>query len=131
MSFAVIFTLSWVEDLTNILAYLDAHQHPISGLPLNKHLSSQMLDLMSYIDAHCHEISSAEEIAKHFSMSISYMCRLFREQLSSTPYKYLTEKRLEYAKAMLCSGSSVIEAAIDSGFYGSSVFIERFKKNTV
>lgn len=115
-------------DVINILEFLHVHQQPLIGLPLHTHLSPQLLELISYIDSHCNEITSADELAKQFNMSGSYMCRLFREQLSSSPYKYLTEKRLEYAKALLCSGASVIDAAIDSGFYGSSVFIQRFKK---
>ena len=115
-------------SIINVIDYLCAHQQPLTGLPLDKHLSSRLLDLINFIDSHCGEITSIEELAAQFKMSVSYMCRLFRDQLSTSPYKYLTEKRLEHAKDLLCSGASVIDAALDSGFYGSSVFIQRFKK---
>ena len=117
-----------LSDIINIFEYLKMHQKPINGIPLERNISSQLLALTTYIDNHCYEISSVQAIANQFHMSTSYICRLFREQLLLTPYQYLTEKKLEYAKTLLCNGSSVTEAAIDSGFYGSSVFIQKFKK---
>lgn len=117
-----------LRDLVNILEFIETHQIPIKGSPLSQHISNQLLELMNYIDSHFLEISSLEEIANEFNLSATYICRLFRSQLSQTPYKYLTNKKLEYAKTLLSHDISVTQAAMDAGFYGSSVFIQRFKK---
>lgn len=115
-------------DIVNLLSFIESRQIPVKGLPRNKQLSSTVLTVMEYIDTHFLEISTVEQLSKQLHMSVSYICRLFRSQLSQTPYKYITDKKLEYAKNLLCQRSSVTEAALSAGFYGSSLFIQTFKK---
>ncbi len=115
-------------DIINILSYIETHQIVTEGAPLGRNLSPSLLSVISYIDSHYLEISTIEELAQTLHLSVSYICRLFQTQLSQTPYKYLTDKKLEFAKKLLCNNASVTEAAVDAGFYGSSSFIQIFKK---
>lgn len=117
-----------IGDIVNVLSFIEKRQIPVKGSPRSKQLSSAVLTVMEYIDTHFLEISTVEQLSKELHMSVSYICRLFRTQLSETPYKYLTDKKLEYAKNLLCTGSSVTSAGLSAGFYGSSLFIQTFKK---
>jgi len=115
-------------DLAGTLSFMEKHQTPVKGSPRSNRLSSALLTVMETIDRHFTEISTVEELAAQHHISVSYICRLFRSQLSQTPYQYITDKKLEYAKNLLCQRTSVTEAALAAGFYGSSLFIRTFRK---
>lgn len=116
-------------DIVSTLSFIESCQIPVKGSHRSKRLSSALLTVTEYIDNHFLEISTVEQLSEQLHMSVSYICRLFRSQLSQTPYKYITDKKLEYAKSLLCQNVSVTEAALTAGFYGSSLFIQTFKKN--
>ncbi len=117
-----------LSQLLRILEFIETHQQPLEGSPLSQHFPRLLLDIMTYVDECFLEIPSVDEIAAKFHVSSTYVCRLFRSHLSQTPYTYLTNKKLDYAKTLLDGDTSVTEAAMDAGFYSSSVFIERFKR---
>ncbi len=118
-----------LSEVISILEYLEQNQVPLKGAPIRKHISNPLLEILSFIDSHYKEINSINEIAKSLHISVSYICRLFKNELSTTPYKYITEKKLEYAKELLQKNYSVTQAAMDSNFYSTSAFIQIFKKN--
>lgn len=58
-----------------------------------------------------------------------YLCRLFRQEMHTTPHKYLTDLRLQTAADILRSGSSSItEAARLCGYQDPLYFSRMFKK---
>ena len=59
-----------------------------------------------------------------------YLCRLFRQEMNTTPHKYLANLRLETAADMLCqsTGRSVTEIAHMCGYNDPLYFSRVFKK---
>jgi len=55
--------------------------------------------------------------------------QLFRRYYQKTPLNYITDLRLEYARALISEGISVETAALDSGFNDSKYFARVVKKH--
>ena len=90
--------------------------------------NSLLTDILNYINTSFADIQSASAIASHFSISSSYLSRLFRESLELSPYQYLMHIRLDEARRMLMRGASVTEACYACGFNDCSHFIQYFKR---
>lgn len=88
----------------------------------------QLSEILHYINSSYANIPSAAAIAEHFSISPSYMARLFRDSLAISPYQYLMHIRLDEARRMLEQGASVTEACYSCGFGDCSRFIQYFKR---
>ncbi|MCI8387429.1 MAG: helix-turn-helix domain-containing protein [Clostridiales bacterium] len=93
-------------------------------------LSPLLTKILKYIEGNYKTIQTSADIAAHFSISESYMSRLFRESLRQSPYQYLQNMRLIESKRLLNEGMSVTEACFESGFNDCSHFIAYFKRCT-
>jgi AraC-like DNA-binding protein len=72
---------------------------------------------------------SIEEFARIAQRSVATFKREFQEYYHSTPGKWLTQKRLEYAKSLLgASKKNVTEVADESGFENLTHFSRIFKE---
>ncbi len=71
---------------------------------------------------------TVEELAAKLYLHPNSLIRLFRENLSVTPHRYQLLCRLAVAENLLRSGSSVTEAAAESGFDDLSLFSRAFRK---
>ncbi len=90
--------------------------------------ASQIGDIISYIDRHICEKLTTNNLAEHFFVSPSYLCKLFRSATGTTVHKYITGKRVAMAKDMLANGMSVSTACFSSGFNDYSNFIKIFTR---
>lgn len=73
---------------------------------------------------------NVEKIADKFSISTTYLRRIFKERLNTTPLKLLNERRIRYAEALLSVGLySVKEIAVMSGYSDVKYFSSSFKKH--
>ena len=81
-----------------------------------------------YINNHFAEDLSLEGVASQAGFSKYHFSRLFKQYTDSTFYKYLNQKRIEFAKTLLQDpGVSVTEVAFKSGFSSLSAFLRMFK----
>ena len=87
--------------------------------------------ILEYISAEFRDPTlNVEKIAEKFRMSTTYLRRLFRDRLDTTPLKVLNDKRIQYAEALLSVGLySVKEVAEMSGFSDVKYFSASFKKH--
>ena len=69
-----------------------------------------------------------DEILHSAHYCYDYLCRLFRQEMHTTPHKYLTDLRLKHAADMLRAGSSVTEAARQCCYSDPLYFSRMFKK---
>ncbi len=83
---------------------------------------------LSYISENYLSISNIEEIAAYCHISVSYLCRVFKKYLGTTPVEYINNKKIARAKYLLKSGYNVTESCYDSGFNSYNYFISAFKK---
>ena len=92
--------------------------------------NAQVDAILSYINQRLGEPLSLEQLASHFYLSSSYLCRLFKSATGTTINKYITARRIPYAKELLAEGCSVPEACEKSGFRDYSNFFKAFTRAT-
>lgn len=74
---------------------------------------------------------SLDDLAAEACLSPFHFSRLFSEATGRSPYRYVTERRVEAAKERLrLARSSLVEIALDTGFVTQANFNRVFKKVT-
>lgn len=84
--------------------------------------------ILSYINENIENELTIDSIAKEFALSASYLCRIFKNDTGTTINKYITAKRITYAKNLLAEGMTAQEACTLSGFNDYSNFYKAFTK---
>lgn len=59
---------------------------------------------------------SVGELARHLNVSSRHLTRLFREEMSTTPARYVETIRFDMAKALLDQGHTATQVASLAGF---------------
>ncbi len=83
---------------------------------------------VNYISKNFRTLVNIDEIADNCGISVSYLCRIFKERLGITPTDYINRIKINYAQKLLKGGANVTEACFDSGFNNYGYFITLFKK---
>lgn len=97
----------------------------------NRPLASVRLEpVLGYIEAHLLENLSVRALAQAFFMSVSTLCKLFRETTGVGVHAYITFRRVERAREALLQGADVGEACSAGGFNDYANFIRTFRKVT-
>jgi AraC family transcriptional regulator len=82
-----------------------------------------------YMDAYFNTHLDIASIAKESGISEYHFFRLFKTVFGESPYKYIIQKRLDFAEKILIAGNtSISEIAIESGFSDIHSFSKAFKK---
>lgn len=102
-----------------------------AGKPdLGRH-NKRLTDIMAYIGRHYAEPLSLSLLSRRFSLSPSYIARLFQKELSVKPSEYINRLRIFMAKSMLEeTNMTVTEIAQKTGFSDVYYFSRVFKKIT-
>lgn len=90
--------------------------------------SRQVDDILSYINRNISQSVTVGQLANHFFLSESYICRIFKQATGTTIGKYIAARRISIAKAALNEGFSVNEAFEKSGFSDYSSFFKAFTR---
>ena len=94
-----------------------------------KEYRDKFVNVTDYIKQHCNEEISLEDIAEMSGFSKYHFSRLFKEYTGTSYYKYLNQKRIEFAEQLLLDPEiNITEAAVRSGFNSISAFIRMFKQ---
>jgi AraC-like DNA-binding protein len=83
-----------------------------------------------FIDEHFADNIDLDAIAGEAAFSKFHFIRLFKMAYGKTPHQYLTLVRVEKAKLLLQSESSVTDVCFSVGFDGISSFTHLFKRFT-
>lgn len=86
--------------------------------------------IKKYIDHNYEQPITIETLASECFLSPNYLSKAFRRQVGLSPRHYLTQKRLEEARKLLCSTKLTIqEISARTGFGDVNYFIRQFKVN--
>lgn len=86
---------------------------------------------MAYIHKHYSEAVSRQDIAQHINISEDYLTFCFRQEMGTTPIRYLQRYRVNQAKRLLKDSSKTItEISMDVGFSDSGYFSRIFHRET-
>ncbi|MFJ2393869.1 GlxA family transcriptional regulator [Streptomyces sp. NPDC087843] len=86
---------------------------PLQGPPPRSPALRSVVDLVMGDPGGNH---SLDELARHLHLSARHLTRLFREEMSTTPARYVESIRFDIAKALLDQGHTATQAAARAGF---------------
>ena len=86
---------------------------PLQGPPPRSPVLRTVVDLVTADPAGNHSLTA---LAGHLHESSRHLTRLFREELSTTPARYVESIRFDIAKALLDQGHTATQAASLAGF---------------
>ncbi len=93
-----------------------------------KEYMEKFVFICDYINEHYAEPLTLEEVASMAGFSKYHFTRLFKQYADTSFYKYLNQKRINQAKALLVNKElSVLEVALQCGFSNLSSFLRMFK----
>lgn len=94
-----------------------------------KEYIDKFVKITDYIKQHCNEDIDLDMIAEMSGFSKYHFSRLFKEFAGVSYYKYVNQKRIEYAEVLLIDPeTNITDVAIHSGFNSVSSFIRMFKQ---
>lgn len=108
-----------------------ALKHPVSDASNSrqKDYLDKFLYITNYINEHFAEDLSLEQVADLAGFSKYHFTRLFKQYTDTSFYKYLNQKRIDYAKTLLLDPDlPVIDVALQCGFSSLSAFLRMFKQ---
>lgn len=85
-------------------------------------------EIIQYINDNIAQLIGVQELSDYFSLSKSYLCRIFKRSTGTTISKYIIARRITIAKSLLNSGCTVAQAYGGSGFTDYSNFYKAFHK---
>ena len=92
----------------------------------------QCEELRDYIDTHVGENISLSDLAARSGCSVNYFMRLFKQAFGMPPHRYIIERRVERAKALLTldRSHSIADVAAACGFANQAHMQTLFKRVT-
>ena len=112
-----------VQELYMFTRYVDIiiHQQEMTNhLLVNKILHFLHLQIENYY--------TIEDLTEALSISKSYASKIFKEHMGTTIIRYGKELKIQRAKALLRSHSSITEIGEKLGFYDQAHFSRTFKR---
>jgi len=92
---------------------------------------NRLLPALKHITENYAERITIGDLAKRCSYSESQFTRLFRRHMRTTAYGFVEQVRIHHAiEALKHSAKSIIQIALECGFYDHSAFVKRFKRFT-
>ena len=86
--------------------------------------------VLAYIEEHLAEDISVTDLANVACLSIFHFTRAFAATMGVPPHRYVSQRRLESAKVMIATGSSLSEIAYNCQFSSQSSFTRAFRRAT-
>ncbi|MBB4265968.1 AraC family transcriptional regulator [Roseospira visakhapatnamensis] len=80
------------------------------------------------LDAHCDRVVTSAELEAATGLDRYTLARQFRAMLGTSPYRYLTLRRLDRARTALLGGESLAGAACAAGFADQSHMTRHFTR---
>lgn len=88
--------------------------------------SQTILDALSYINENLFKITDVKEICDHIFISEPHFFRLFKQEVKTSPKKYIISKRLLHAQKMLSEGEKPTAIYECCGFNNYISFYQRY-----
>lgn len=114
---------------TEAVAHLIRHHaddRPLIRAPGAEHSAVKLAQ--DFLESHYAENISLEQLAALVNLSPYYFTRVFSRSVGIPPHTYLTQVRVERAKALLSVGLPISQVAAETGFVDQSHLTRHFKR---
>lgn len=91
-------------------------------------ISEEFDEIVSYLQENYKENISIEELSKLFNLNTFYIIRLFKSKINLTPHAFMINLKINKAKELLQNGYSIVDTALECGFFDQSHFHRNFTK---
>lgn len=91
-------------------------------------IDKKFKEILFYLDKNYKENISLNDLSNKFDLNPFYIIRLFKSQMNLTPHSYLLNTRINKAKEYLKKGYSIVDTALECGFFDQSHFHKNFLK---
>ena len=123
----------YVESQLIRLAVLLLRRHsrgsPAGILPSGGLTHNQARRVLDYIESNLSSQLTLAELAGIAELSLHHFARMFKQTIGVAPYRYVLERRVERAKAMLrAAKASLVDISLSAGFYSQSHFTSAFHR---
>jgi AraC family transcriptional regulator len=126
-----------VETSSLLLAARLAHLHCETDLIRSPTTSRHRLDdarlqrVLGYVEEHLAQEITVADLANVACLSIFHFTRAFAAAVGEPPHRYVSQRRLESAKALIAAGrTSLGKIALDSQFSSQTSFTRAFRRAT-
>lgn len=85
-------------------------------------------EIISHLEKNYKENISIDELSKIFELNPFYIIRLFKSKINLTPHAYLLNLKINKAKELLKKDYSIVDTALECGFFDQSHFHKNFLK---
>lgn len=120
--------LNSTQEITAYLANAVVELSELVRLNARSSFPTQIKKCLEYIDVHLHENIKIENIAKEVGFNADYLSKYFRKHVGKSLTDYVTDKKLEEARALMINGAELSSVAYALGFCSQSYFTARFKR---
>lgn len=93
-----------------------------------KSITKTVVQIKAYLDEHYLEDIDLQTISKHFGITEVHCIRLFKNKFGIPVHSYVLNKRVHHAKELLNQNISIVEVALQSGFFDQSHLNRSFKR---
>lgn len=107
--------------LKELVYFLKVRESPLA-LYQDKEYPPILMNVLCYINKNFRNIKNVSEISSALYISYSYLVKLFKNYLKTTPKKYLTEQRLLLAQKLIEEGRKPTSVYEICGFETYSIF---------
>ncbi|MFR7590967.1 MAG: AraC family transcriptional regulator [Longibaculum sp.] len=95
----------------------------------NGGMNDMFSHILFYVGTHYQDNISLQELSDKFDYTTQYISLMFKKNLNTNYYTYLTKLRLDRARFLLTtSQKKIIDIALECGFSSEHSFINHFKK---
>ena len=122
-----------VEFLFSLIRSDENSVLAMSQTPDTRRLAESSLSdsVESYMEQHVAEPPSLDVLCRHFSVSRTYLCRIFREATGTSPVDYWTNLKIKRAKALIRQGGyNITQISEELGYSSIHHFTRMFKRVT-
>lgn len=80
-----------------------------------------------YLDGNLDQVVHSDQLEKVTGLDRYSLARQFRKAFGTSPYRYLTMRRLDQVRGNIAAGATLADAAMNAGFSDQSHMTRRFK----
>lgn len=85
-------------------------------------------DILEYINKNINDKITIDDLTYEFNYNRYYLMKLFKKELDTSIINYINYKRIYNSLSSLRDDKSILNVALNNGFYSQEYYTEIFKK---